>query len=184
MFKCRGPGHSKKGLKSVLYHLLARWLEHIAFSKPQFSCLQNRDKAKIHLQRLEGGLNNKIYENSFAPCFTVCVLIECIITVLVELQFSSVQFSCSVVSNSLRPDELQHSRPPCPSPTAEVYSNSCPLSRWSHPTTSSSVFSFSSCLQSFPASFKWVRYLHQVAKVLEFQLQHQSFQWTSRTALF
>ena len=66
--------------------------------------------------------------------------------------FSSVQFSCSVVSNSLWPHELQHARPPCPSPTAGVYPNPCPLCRWCHPTTSSSVIPFSSCPQSFPAS--------------------------------
>ena len=65
---------------------------------------------------------------------------------------SSVQFSRSVVSNSLRPHELQHARPPCPSPTPEVYPNSCPSSRWCHPTISSSVIPFSSCPQSFPAS--------------------------------
>ena len=68
------------------------------------------------------------------------------------LDFSSVQFSCSVVSNSLRPHEPQHARPPCPSPTPRVYSNSCPLSGWCHPTISSSVIPFSSCPQSFPAS--------------------------------
>ena len=56
------------------------------------------------------------------------------------------------MSNSLRPCGLQHARPPCPSPTPRVYSNSCPLSRWCHPNISSSVFPFSSCLQSFPAS--------------------------------
>ena len=65
---------------------------------------------------------------------------------------SSVQFSRSVVSDSLWPHGLQHSRPPCPSPAPRVYPNSCPLSRWCHPTISSSVFPFSSCLQSFPAS--------------------------------
>ena len=64
----------------------------------------------------------------------------------------SVQFSCSVVSNSLRPRELQHARSPCPSPTPRVYSNSRPSSQWSHPTISSSIVPFSSCLQSFPAS--------------------------------
>ena len=64
----------------------------------------------------------------------------------------SVQFSRSVVSNSLRPRGLQHTRPLCPSPTPRVYSNSCPLSQWCHPTISSSVYPFSSCLQSFPAS--------------------------------
>ena len=62
------------------------------------------------------------------------------------------QFSRSVVSNSLRPYGLQHARLPCPSPTPGAYSNSYPLSRWCHPTTSSSVVPFSSCLQSFPAS--------------------------------
>ena len=64
---------------------------------------------------------------------------------------SSVQFSCSVVSDSLRPHESQHARPPCPSPTPGIYSNSCPLSQWCHPTISSSFIPFS-CLQSFPAS--------------------------------
>ena len=67
-------------------------------------------------------------------------------------QFSSVQFSHSVVSNSLRPHGPQLTKPPCPLPTPGVYSNSCPLSQWYHPTISSSVVPFSSRLQSFPAS--------------------------------
>ena len=66
--------------------------------------------------------------------------------------FSSVHFIRSVVSNSLRPHGLQHARPPCPSPTPGVDSNSCPLSQWCHPTISTSVIPFSSCPQSFPAS--------------------------------
>ena len=66
--------------------------------------------------------------------------------------FSSAQYSCSVVSNSLRPHELQHARPPCPSPTPGVHSDSCPSSRWCHPAISSSVVPFSSCPQSLPAS--------------------------------
>ena len=61
----------------------------------------------------------------------------------------SVQFSSSVVSDSVTP---WHARPPCPSPTPRVYSNVCPLSQWCHPTISSSVIPFSSCLQSFPTS--------------------------------
>ena len=61
------------------------------------------------------------------------------------------QFSHSVVSNSLWPHGLQHARLPCPSPTPGVYSKSCPLSRWCHPTISSSVVPFSSCLQIFPS---------------------------------
>ena len=64
----------------------------------------------------------------------------------------SVQFSHSVVSDSLRPHELQHARPPCPSPTPGVYPNSCPSSWWCHPAISSSVVPFSSCPQCFPAS--------------------------------
>ena len=64
----------------------------------------------------------------------------------------SVQFSRSVVSNSLWPHELQHARPPCLSPTPRVHSNSCPSSRWCHPAISSSVIPFSSCPQSLPAS--------------------------------
>ena len=64
----------------------------------------------------------------------------------------SVQFSQSVMSDSLRPHESQHARPLCPSPAPRVYSNSCPLSQWCHPTISSSVVPFSSLLQSFPAS--------------------------------
>ena len=62
------------------------------------------------------------------------------------------QFSRSILSDSLRPHGLQHARPPCPPPTTGVYSNSCPLSQWCHPTISSSVVPFSSCLQSCLAS--------------------------------
>ena len=65
--------------------------------------------------------------------------------------FSSVQFSCSVVSDSLRPHEPEHARPPCPSPTPRVHQNPCLLIWWCRPTTSSSVVPFSSCPQSFPA---------------------------------
>ena len=68
------------------------------------------------------------------------------------LNISSVQFSHSVVSDSLQPHGLKHTRLPCPSPTPGACSNSCPSSRWCHPTISSSVVPFSSRLQSFPAS--------------------------------
>ena len=73
-------------------------------------------------------------------CYDRCIL------------FSSVQFSPSVTSNSLQPHELQHTRPPCPSPTQGVHSNSCALSRWCHPAISSSVVPSSSCPQSLPES--------------------------------
>ena len=71
---------------------------------------------------------------------------------IIHLLTCSVQFSHSVVSDSLRPQGLQHTRLPCPSPTPRACSNSCPLSWWCHPTISSSIVPFSSCLQSFPAS--------------------------------
>ena len=69
-----------------------------------------------------------------------------------KIHFSSLRFSHSVMSNSLQPHGLQHARPPYPSPTPRVCSNSCPLCRWCHPAISSSVVAFSFCLQSFPAS--------------------------------
>ena len=68
-----------------------------------------------------------------------------------------VQFSHSVMSDSLRPHEPQHTRPPCPSPTPGVHPNPCPLSRWCHPTILSSVIPFSSCPQTFPASGSFPR---------------------------
>ena len=71
---------------------------------------------------------------------------------LVKRPFSLVQFSHSVVSDSLRPHESQHTRPPCPSPTPGVYPNSCPLAQWCHPAISFSVVPFSSCPQSLSAS--------------------------------
>ena len=98
---------------------------------------------------------------------------------------SSVQFSRSFVSNSLWPHESQHARPPCPSPTPRVYPNSCPLSQWCHPAISSSVVPFSSCPNpsQHQSLFQWVSSSHEVAKVLEFQLQHHSFQRNPRTDL-
>ena len=71
---------------------------------------------------------------------------------IIHLLTCSVQFSHSVMSDSLQPQGLQHTRLPCPSPTPRACSNSCPLSWWCHPTISSSIVPFSSCLQSFPAS--------------------------------
>ena len=86
-------------------------------------------------------------------------------------QFS--QFSRSVVSDSLRPHELQHARPPCPSPTPGVYSNSCPSSWWCHPAVSSSVVPFSSCPQFLPASgsFPMRQFFAWGGQILEFPLQ-------------
>ena len=98
---------------------------------------------------------------NFGPCdldmyiHTVCQttsIFEVMRPPIVLLWLTWVQFSCSVVSDSLQPHELQHTRPPCPSPTPRVYSNSCPSSRWCHPAISSSAVPFSSCPQSLLAS--------------------------------
>ena len=110
-----------------------------------------------------------------------CTTWELWVKLLVQL--CSVQFSHSVVSDSLRPHGLQHARPPCPLPAPRVYSNSCPLVsdaiQSSHPLSSPSPLA-SNFSQNQGLS-KWVSSSHQVAKVLEFQLQHQSFQWIFRT---
>ena len=97
----------------------------------------------------------------------------------------SVQFSHSVVSDSLQPHEPQHTRPPCPSPTPELTQTHVhwvsDIIQPSHPQSSPSPPAFS--LSQHQGLFQWVSSSHQGAKVLEFQLQHQSFQWTPRTNL-
>ena len=91
---------------------------------------------------------------------------------------SPAQFSRSLVSDSLQPHGLQHTRPPCPSPTPWVYSNSCPLSQWCHPTISSSVVCFSSHVQSFPASgsFPMSQFFTSVGQNTEVSASASSFQ--------
>ena len=97
-------------------------------------------------------------------------------------------FCCSVTQSCLTlfyPVGLQHTGLPCPSPSLRVCSNSCPVSQWCHPTISFSVIPFSSCLHlSQHQFFQWVSSLHQLVKVLELQLQHQSFQWIFRVDFF
>ena len=98
--------------------------------------------------------------------------------------FSSVQFSWVVqLCPTLQPHGLQHARPPCLSPIPRAYSNSCPSHWWWQPTISSSIVPFFSCLSlsQHQGLFQWVGSSHQVAKGLEFQLQHQSFQWIFKT---
>ena len=87
----------------------------------------------------------------------ITLLTKVLIVKAMVFSVSSVQFSRSVVSDSLRPHESQHTRPPCPSPTPGVYSNSCPSCQWCHPAISSSVIPFSSCPQCLPASESFPR---------------------------
>ena len=98
------------------------------------------------------------------------------------LRSQSVQFSCSVMFDSLLPQVSQHARPPCPSPTPKVHPNSCASSQWCHPAILYSIVPFFSCPQSsqHQGIFQWVNSSHEVAKVLEFQLQHHSFQRNPR----
>ena len=108
--------------------------------------------------------------------------------------FSSTHFSHSLVSESLRPHELQHARPSCPTPTPGVHSNSCASNRWCHPAISSSAVPFSSCLQSLPASgsfpmsqlFAWGGQSIGVSastSVLPMNTQDWSLEWTSWISL-
>ena len=89
---------------------------------------------------------------SLAPLLILVVCVCACMCVMCAPSYPSVHFTCSVVSDSLWPHELQHARPPCPSPTPGVHPNSCPSNRWCHPAISSSVVPFSSCPQSLPAS--------------------------------
>ena len=122
---------------------------------------------------------------SFATWKVLFDVFHLCICSLVSLAWSSVQFNCSVVSKSFWPHEQQHARPPCPSPLPEFIQTHV---HWvgdaiqpSHPLSSPSPPSLN--LSQHQGIFKWVSSSHQVAKVLEFQLQHQSFQWTPRTDL-
>ena len=104
---------------------------------------------KIHLELNIVARNHAIFSKVF-------VVLKYIPKYHLKNQFcnniSSVQFSCSVVSDSLLPHESQHARPPCPSPTPRVHPDSRPSNQWCHPAISSSVVPFSSCPQSLPAS--------------------------------
>ena len=141
---CSPPGSSVHGV------FQARVLEWgaTAFSDPKlhpsiFSAYYGKHHLSTPLYPHLQFVFSKIYFKLKDNCFTILCWF---------LPFSSVQFSHSVVSDSLRPHESQHARPPCPSPTPRVHSHSCPSSRWCHPAVSSSVIPFSSCPQSLPAS--------------------------------
>ena len=98
---------------------------------------------------------------------------------MIQQSTHSVQFSDSLMSNSLRPHGLQHARLCCPSPSSRACSNLHPLSQWCHPIISSSVISFSSCLQSFPVSgfFPMSQFFTSGGQNTGVSAQHQSFQW-------
>ena len=104
---------------------------------------------------------------------------------ITDYQIRSDQISRSVMSDSLQPRELQHARPPCPSPTPGVHSNSCPSSEWYHPAITSSVLPFSSCPQSLPASesFPMSQLFAWGGQSIGVSNQHQPFQWSPRTDL-
>ena len=122
----------------------ALWIVHLKwmnFMVCELNLCKSAKKSKIAMNSF-ACLSIHIYNVTHVSCENCWVKHTC----------SSVQLSHSVVSDSLRPHGPQHTRLPCPSPTPGVYSNSCLLSRWCHPTISSSVVPFSSCLQSFPAS--------------------------------
>ena len=110
-------------------------------------------------------LGKNIFRFRFIPLGSCCLL-------CFDPKFPSVQFSRSVVSNSSLLSESQHAKPPCPSPSPGVHSDSRPSSQWCHPTISSSVVPFSSCPNpsQHQSLFQWVNSSHEVAKVLEFQL--------------
>ena len=132
---------------------------HKSLTKPKQYCLWNRQELFLILLFLSSSpslneslsmrdLTSKLKQQPLS--FLPYALGTC--SDLYYLWHSSLQFIRSVVSDSLWPHGLQHARPPCPSPALRVCSNSCPLSRWCHPTISCSVIPFSSRLQSFPAS--------------------------------
>ena len=131
-YKCQSPGRQPWWLLSGKETGLLSW--------PKVMWLYKKRKKKKKLTSEH--LHDWVFPN--ISCGVFCQFIFICLT--------SVQCSRSVMSNSLQPHGLQHARLPCPSSTPRAYSNSCPLSRWSHPTISSSVVPFSSRLQSFPAS--------------------------------
>ena len=143
-------------------------------------------KYKVHICNLEANLRitrKALFQKAHHQHFWLHKRLYQMIKTNIKL--SSVQFSCSVVSDSLKPHGLHHARPPCPSPTPGVYWNSCPLMEIgdaiqpSHPLSSPSPPTFN--LSQHQGLFKWVSSSHQVTKVLEFQLQQQSFQRIFRT---
>ena len=128
-----------------------RCIERVTWKHITIGKIENQQEFTVWPRRWEGlvGVLNLFLLQCPILGYIIC-LFE--FSDLITFQFSPVQFSHSIVSDSLQPHERQHTRPCCPSPTSGVYPNSYPLSRWCHLTISSSVIPFSSCLQFFPIS--------------------------------
>ena len=147
---------------SCVWFFVTQWIQSMEFSRPEYwsrlPCPPPGNLPNPGIKSRSPTLQVILYQLSHQGSPRILEWVE----------FSSVQFSRSVTSDSLRLHGLQHARPPCPSPTPRAYLNSCPLNWWWHPTISSPVIRFSSHLQSFPHQglFQWVSSSHQVAKVL------------------
>ena len=122
----------------------------VFFTPPDQTC--SRTDFKSNFLQHYVIIQHILYANNTLSRGDTRVKIDIAPVFLGRLFLKPIQFSCSVVSNSLRPHEPQHARPPCTSPTPRVHPNPCRLSQWCHPTISPSVTRFSSCLQSFTAS--------------------------------
>ena len=140
---------------SLCFLIIGRLIQNPEWIHIQFSSVQLLSRVRLFATPWTAGCQTSLsITNSWSPrkpMSIVSVMPSKHLIFCRPLLLSSVQFSCSVVSDSLRPCESQHTRPPCPSPTPGVHSDSCPLSQWCHPAISSSVVPFSSCPQSLPA---------------------------------
>ena len=153
--------------------------QHMSFERLRYSAYSILALLPLHTRSMPFSNANYVHSIPIFPKFLTCSSIN------FKSRMCTVQFSRSVLSDSLWLHGLQHARPLCPSPTPGVYSNSC---HWvgdaiqpSHPLSSPSPPALN--LSQHQGLFKWVSSSHQLAKVLEFQLQHQSFQWIFRTDL-
>ena len=156
VFKAHHRFLKKQCFPKVVYDF--RWHQGMVFTRCTDQTLTNIESHRKKIFPFSSLFHSSDYIKEKVPLGCWCILI-----LVSSVQFSSVHFSRSVVSDSLRPHESQHARPPCPSPSPGVHSDSHPLSLWCHPAISSSVVPFSSCPQSLPASesfpmsqlFKW-----------------------------
>ena len=148
------PNKISQGVKCKLSQACAPYMHFISltFSVAKPTCISPWRPHQMSLSNIHLICTDGIHVLWSTYCLLQLNVTPCEPLSKVTLQYSSVQFSPSVVSNSLQPHETQHARPPCPSPTPGVYSNACPSSWWCHPAISSSVIPFSSCPQSLPAS--------------------------------